>query len=367
MLRARLRVLVCCRCAVVARVCCEGGGSTETETLHVPNLPCNPEKVLSFCAGASLPSMAATAATTRSDSWMPPPGIEHVLVEGSTSAPEPSGGTSTSSEEQEVTELVALFSAPSHHSPSARPPLKARRPLPASLGTPLPAWDSTPHRNRPTALKGLRSSTTEPWTKCEDLNHGLDAHIEWRTTHKNLIMSGAVPVEELDAKEHKAKHRSEQLGNRLLRQEKRLAAARRKAKAQAIARAREAEEATREAERQARRGEIEEVMRQQARQEDAVLAVELERLRKAAEAAAAEEAARRAEEERLKAEAEAAAEKERFEAEQAEKAARAQAAAAAKETQQATPARGKKASPSPAQGKKKADAKKKGPYKPIKL
>jgi len=55
------------------------------------------------------------------------------------------------SEEEEVNELKQMFRSPTSK--------MSRR----------PAWDSTPLRNRPSALQGLRPVTREPWAIDEDV------------------------------------------------------------------------------------------------------------------------------------------------------------------------------------------------------
>ena len=55
------------------------------------------------------------------------------------------------SDEEEVAELRAMFSSPT---------TKISR---------RPAWDSTPLRNRPSALRGLRPVTREPWAMDENV------------------------------------------------------------------------------------------------------------------------------------------------------------------------------------------------------
>ena len=134
-------------------------------------------------------------------------------------------------ESEEVGELLALL-ASEPHSPSKRPVPKQRaateeKRRAAKPAWSPPAWDSTPHRNRPRLLRGLRPTNDEPWMRSETLN--MDPALEWVATHSNLIRSGSVPhklVADLQAEAHsKADH----MGNRLIQQQKRKAAAERRA------------------------------------------------------------------------------------------------------------------------------------------
>ena len=276
--------------------------------------------------GRSLPTSELFAP----DSWTPPDlhGGGESLDEAVTSpsskqanraeqaaagAAAPSGGAEDESS-AEVRELVAMITSSSKHSNSKRLPLRARARAAAAVPAPKisdrPAWDSTPHRNRPRVLKGQGSITNEPWKRSEDLNYGRDAHIEWSRTHFNLVNSGAVGLNFFSEIESEAINKSESMGNRLLQQQKRKEAARQRAREAAIRAEQKAEAEAREVAREAKRVEVEELLAREAKAEDIALKAEMERQRlqaeaEAAAAAAAAEAARLAEEERLRAEAEA--------------------------------------------------------------
>lgn len=329
----------------------------------------------------------------RPDSWLPPSDAPLVPPidddeQAATSpsvpndaeaelAPVPSGNDESHDESHEVDELERMLSRTSPaHGASKRQPSAAltaarlrAQARPKDLGMPRselkprrlaaekkhdigPGWDFTPHRNRPSVLRGLNTVTNEPWKRAEDLNYGRDAHIEWRTTHKNLLgRSSAAPVETLDEVEAEALRKSELMGNRLLQEQTKQAKARRRAKAAAVRARRRAEEEARAAEMEARRSEVEAELRRAAHAEDAELVAELARRRREAEAEAKEEARRRAEEEKLREEAEAKAKEEAAAAraakarkdEEAEKKAKAKAAAAA------AAAKGKAAAAAPAE------------------
>ena len=267
------------------------------------------------------------------------------------------GTSGADAEVSEVSELIAMIEhSPMHHAASKRPPLRtrtdgsvAKKGLPGAPGKALPEWDSTPHRNRPIALRGLNSVSDEPWKRSEELNFGADAHIEWAHSHKNLVISGMVPVESIFDYENAARKKSESMGNRLLRQQKRKLAAERRARAEAIEAARRAEEERLAAELEARRAEVEAALVRIARAEDAEVE---QRLREAAAAAAARrraeeeerqrlEEVRRQEEEEEKLQAARAAEEQRAAKFTKEREEAAKKAAATKRTAGGSPAKKK--------------------------
>jgi len=242
--------------------------------------------------------------------------------------------TSESPEAREVNELVELLARDSLHSPSKRSLVRGRRRQPTRLmsapedigkGTKTgdigPGWNSTPHRNRPTALRGLNSVSDEPWKRSEELNYGRDAHIEWRTNHKNLYRHGAVPDETFSHLQDTASQKSQQMGNRLLNRQARQAAAKRRAELAAIKAAHRAEEEAMLLQLEGLRQEWEVMMVDEARAEDEALerkqreqrAVQerLEAQAKAVQEAEAADAAWLAADERLRLEAEEGAALER--------------------------------------------------------
>jgi len=193
-------------------------------------------------------------------------------------------------EAQEVTELVALLSMPSQHGVSKRAPLHRReeKKKVTDIG---PGWNSTPHRSRPKALRGLNSTTEEPWTRSEVLNYGSDAYIEWRTNHKSLYRSGGVPEHSLVGIESSTSKKSEAMGNRQLNRQARQLAARKRAELAALKAAQRAEEEAWAAELQVMRKAWEAELVRQAQAEDKVLVEAIERQRRLEAAAAAEVAA----------------------------------------------------------------------------
>ena len=137
-------------------------------------------------------------------------------------------------EASEVSELLEMIS---RGSPSKRPQKpRFHSPAPSSIG---PGWDSTPHRNRPRALKGLVVQSDEPWLKSEILN--MDPELEFVTTHANLINHGQLTPKSLAAFKSQASLKSESMGNRLLRQQRKKEEAERRAKLEAIRAAERAE------------------------------------------------------------------------------------------------------------------------------
>ena len=237
-------------------------------------------------------------------------------------------------EAEEVGELLAML-ASEPHSPSKRPIPKQRaateekRRASAGKTWSPPAWDSTPHRNRPRLLRGLRPTNDEPWMRCETLN--MNPAAEWMASHSNLIRSGSVPHKLVADLHAEANLKAEHMGNRLMQQQKRKAAAERKAAREAQRAAQRAEEEAIAAALEEMRRELEAEMLREAQAAEERIRLELERLRLEAEAAAkaaAEEAARLEEEERLRQEMEAA-KKEKAKQEAAERKAKAAALIAA--------------------------------------
>lgn len=218
-------------------------------------------------------------------------------------------------ESTEVDELVAMMSLGG--SPSKRPNRRVvqRFKQNKSIG---PGWDSTPHRNRPRALKGLVPTTEEPWMRSEILNG--DPELEFVTTHAHLMDHGKLSPRTLKAFKAQADSKAESMGNRLLQQKRKKEVMERKARVEAVRAARREEEARIAAELEARRQHVERELIREAEALDAEIRAEIERERRAAARAAAEAAAREAEE-REKAEAE-----ERAREEAAQKAAEAAAA-----------------------------------------
>ena len=225
----------------------------------------------------------------------------------------------------EVNELMKMIS---HGSPSKRPnrPRVTNQPHRYQSKSIGPGWDSTPHRNRPRALKGLVPTTEEPWMRSEYLN--MDPELEFVTTHTHLMDAGKLSPRSLAAFKAHADSQAERMGNRLLQQKRRKEIAERRARIEAVRAARREEEARIAAELEARRQGVERELIREAEALDAEIRAEVERQRRAAAQAAAEAAAREAEE-REKAEAE-----ERAREEEAQKVAAAAAARKAERAEQ---------------------------------